>query len=142
MAGGLSSATAQAIWNEIFGATNFTADANLFAGLWTTALTVTSTGSSGTEASYGTYARVSITNNTTNFPVSTGSAPTTGSNGTAITFSTSTSSTNTIISGALLSASSAGTIRAWGDISSTVINVGDTPKINVGGFVITLAATP
>jgi hypothetical protein len=143
MAGGLGSATAQAIWNEMFGATNFTADTHLYAGLWTSALSVTSTSASSGETTYGSYARFDFTNNTTNFPVSTGSAPTTGSNGTAATFPTSTSGTATIISGGLFSvASGAGASRAWGDISSTVINSGDTPKINVGGFVITLAATP
>lgn len=139
---GLSSATAQAILGEIYGATNYTGDVNIFFGLWTTQLTVTSTGSSGTESAYGSYARVSITNNTTNFPAPSGSAPTSVANGgTAITWPTSTSGSSTIISGAATSASSAGTIRSFGDITSTVINSGDTPKINTSGFTQTLASS-
>lgn len=123
--------------NQIFNAAAYSFPATLFMGLWTTAQTAASTGSTGTEASYTGYARVSVTANTTNFPTSTAGAAIT--NATAITFGASSSGAQTMISFAILDASSAGNILYWGAITSTVINTGDTPQVNVSALTVTEA---
>lgn len=58
--------TELAIVNEVFGGTAFAADATLFAAAFTTVPADDGTG--GVEANYTSYARVSVTNNLTNFP--------------------------------------------------------------------------
>lgn len=98
-------ATELAIVNELMGGVALAADANLFAALYTTAPADDGTG--GTEANYASYARVSITNNGTNFPSANPKL-----NGTAITFPTATGAqTGQIKAMAFLTASSGGTMR-------------------------------
>ncbi len=118
--------------NLLYNATSFSYPATLYFALWTTTLTVASTGSSGTEASYTSYARVAVTANTTNFPLSSsGSAIT---NATAITWPTNTGSLQTMTYLAICDASTSGNMIMWGSITSTAINPGDTPQINVSGM--------
>jgi len=55
--------------DHVLGAQAYTAPANIFIGLFTTA---PADGGGGTECSAGNYARKSVTNNTTNFPAASG----------------------------------------------------------------------
>lgn len=131
-ASGKSNYLISKVLNLFYNATSFSYPATLYFALWTTTLTAASTGSSGTEASYTSYARVAVTANTTNFPLSTsGSAIT---NATAITWPTNTGSLQTMTYLAICDASSAGNMLYWGSITSTAINPGDTPQINVSGM--------
>lgn len=90
----------------------------------------------GTEVTGGAYARVAVTNNTTNFPV-----PTVGviSNGTVITFPTPTAAWGTVTSFELWDAATAGTRRYWGTLTtSRPINNGDSaPSFAAGALTIT-----
>lgn len=120
------------ILNWFYNAASFTPAATHYAALWTTTLTAASTGSSGTEASYTSYARVAITANTTNFPTSSSGAAI--QNATAITFPANTGSLNTCTFFAICDASSAGNMTYWGSITSTAVNPGDTPQVNINGL--------
>lgn len=118
--------------NTFWNAASFSFPATLFMALWTTTLTAASTGSSGTEASYTSYARVSVTANTTNFPTSTAGAAIT--NATAITFPANTGSVQTMTFFAVTDASTAGNMLYFGSITSTAINTGDVPQVNPSGL--------
>ncbi len=131
MAGSKTNFAEDALASELVGGTAFGAPANLFFGLWTAALSDTSTGSSGSEATYGSYARVSKTNNTTNFSGTT--SPRT--NSTAITFPQSTSGSVTVTYVGVCSASSAGDMYLWADLtSSRTVDVGETPEFAISAF--------
>lgn len=119
--------------NQFWNAAAYSFPGTLYFALWTTTLSASSTGSSGTEAAYTGYARVAVTANTTNFPTSSGGAAI--NNGTAITWGANSGGageTETYI--AVCDASSAGNMLFWGSITSTTINVGDTPQINTSGL--------
>jgi hypothetical protein len=75
----------------ILGAVAFTAPATVYVGLSTAAATTSdATVLAAEPSSTGSYARVSVTNNATNWPAASGTNPASKSNGTAITFPTST----------------------------------------------------
>lgn len=138
MSGSKSIFWSKAELDEVLGATNYAPVTPLFIALWTATLDDTSTGATAGEASYGSYARVSHVNNTTNWPNSTGTTIASKSSGIAFTFPTSTSGTNTITFGCIVdSASGAGNILYWFSTASTVINNGDTPKFNSGAITVT-----
>lgn len=120
--------------NQTFNAAAYSFPTTLYAALWTSSLTAASTGSSSGEASYGSYSRVAITANTTNFPTSSAGAAI--SNGTAVTFPTATSGPQTVTYFALLDAATNGNILYWGSITSTTISSGDTAQIVIGSLTI------
>lgn len=136
-ASGKSNYLISKLLNQLFNATSYSFPGTLYAALWTTTLSASSTGSSGTECSYTGYARVAVTANTTNFPTSSGGAAIT--NGTAITFGANAGSLQTATYFAICDASSAGNILYWGSITSTAINPGDTPQINVSALTVSEA---
>lgn len=108
-------ATELAILNELQGGTAFAADATLFAALFTTV--PIDDGSGGTEANYTSYARVSVTNNTTNFPSANPKL-----NATAVTFPTATGAqTGTVKALGWFTASSGGTLRVIARLVDQVI---------------------
>lgn len=126
------------VLNQFWNATAFSFPGTLYMGLWTSALSAASTGATAGETAYGSYARVAVTANTTNFPLSAGGSAIT--NATAITFPANTSTTPTITYFAVLdSAAPGGNLLYWGSISSTVIGVGDTPQVNISGLTSTEA---
>jgi hypothetical protein len=118
--------------NQVFNGASYSFPATLYFALWTTTLTAASTGSSGTEASYTSYARVAVTANTTNFPTSSSGAAI--QNATAITWPANGGSVQTMTYMAIVDASSAGNMLYFGSITSTAINAGDTPQININGL--------
>jgi len=134
MASGKSNYAAKATLDAWYGSTTL-GPASVYFGLWTSALSASSTGSSSGECSYTGYARVAVTNNSSNFPNATGSTTATKTNANAITFGQNTGgASQTVVAGATCTASTAGNIINWGDITSTVINVNDTPQIAASGF--------
>jgi hypothetical protein len=120
--------------NQFWNAAAFSFPSPLFFAGWTATLTAASTGATAGEAAYTGYARVSVTANITNFPTSSGGAAI--QNGTAITFPSNAGSLSTWTFAAVLDVSTlgAGNILFWGSITSTAINPGDTPQINVNGL--------
>jgi hypothetical protein len=119
--------------NGIFNNAAVTLPTPLYFALWTAALTAASTAATAGETTYTGYARVSVTPNTTNFPAS--SAGSAIQNATAITFGADTVGTPVITYVAIVDSSSgAGNIVYWASITSTTINVGDTPQINTNAM--------
>lgn len=119
--------------NQFWNATAFTFPSTLYFALWTATLSATSTGSTAGETTYTGYARVAVTANTTNFPSSSGGSNI--QNGTAITWAANGGATAPAITYiGVLDASSTGNMLFWGSITSTTINPGDTPQININGL--------
>jgi hypothetical protein len=119
----------------ILGGFSYTVPSTLYLALYTAA--PTSSGG-GTEASGGSYARVSITNNSTNWPAATGGGPGTKANGTAFTFPTATAAWGTIVAWGLFDAASAGNGIYFGTLNtSRAVNLGDTPSFAIGALTIT-----
>lgn len=136
MAGSFSDYLEAKILDEVFGATAFSAPGTLYVALFTAA---PSDSGGGTEVTGGSYARVAVTNNTTNWPNATGTSPTSKSNGTVITFPTATANWGTVVAFGIFDASSGGNLIAWADLNtSRTINSSDTASFGVGSLTITL----
>lgn len=120
--------------DHIVGAASFTPPANLFFAAFTTDPTDAGT---GTEASGGSYARVSVTNNLTNFPAASAGSK---SNANAITFPEATASWGTISHVGIYDASTAGNLLWHGALTtSKAIGSGDTLSFAAGDLTFTLA---
>jgi hypothetical protein len=135
MSYGIGQTEANAIINGRFQAGSPTGPATIYLALFTAAPTDSTL---GTEATYGTYARLAITCNSTNFPNASAGSTTLA---TAQTFSTSTGTSNTITDTAFNSASSGGTQNLyWGDLSaSQAIATGNTPQFNANAITISFS---
>ena len=108
-----------AINDHLKGRTTYTAPATTYFALMTTAPTASG---GGTEASGGAYARVAVTNNTTNWPASSGQ---TKSNGTAIDWGTATANLGTIVAIAEYDANTSGNLLTFASLTTPVtINIG------------------
>ena len=137
MAGSFSDYLEAAVLNHVFGATSYSPPGTLYIALFTAA---PSDSGGGTEVSGGSYARVAVTNNTTNFPNASGTSPTSKSNGTTITFPTASASWGTVVAFGIFDASSGGNLIAWADLTSNkTIGSGDTASFAVSSLAITLA---
>lgn len=140
---GIGNYFAKKLLAKLQGATDFTPPATWYAALLTT-LPTDDDGTSLVEPTLATYGynRVSITNNTTNFP-----APTTVShvatqkNGVAIDWGTASGGNwGTIVGVAFYDASSGGNLGYWGPLNAPVIvNDGSGIKVtaNNGAFEVT-----
>ncbi len=123
------------ISSHLHGKTTFTAPATTYFALMTVAPTAAG---GGTEATGGTYARVAVTNNTTNWPASSGQ---TQSNGVAINFGTATSNLGTIVAIAEYDAATVGNLITFAALTTSVtINTGQPFQIPIGGAVFNWAA--
>lgn len=110
----------------------FTKPATVYVALYTVA--PTSIGG-GTEVATGSYARVSMTNNTTNWPNAVSGSK---GNGTVINFPTASANWGTIIAFALHDSPTADSIIAWGVLSAgESVLTGDSATFNIGALVIT-----
>lgn len=109
-----------AILNHMFGGPDYVRPATVYIALYTAAPT---DAGGGTEVSGGSYARVAVTNNATNFPAASGGSK---SNGTAITFVTPTGSWGTVTHFGIFDAASAGNLLRYGALSvSKTVDPGD-----------------
>lgn len=118
----------QAILNEVFGATSFSAPGTIYWGLSTQAVSGATQANvlSGEPSSTGGYGRASQTNNTTNFPNASGAGPASKTNGTAFNIGASassaawsTGSTQLILLFAVDSSTlGAGNVLGWGALST------------------------
>lgn len=136
MAGSKANYLEDKVSAEVLGATAFSAPATVYFGLWTTGGSLTDAFHGGTanETTYGSYARVAKTNNTTNFAGTT--SPRT--NSTAITFPTSTSGSQTVNQVGVLDGN-AGTSGdnglLWADLTAArTIDSGETPEFAISAF--------
>ena len=123
------------ILDHVFGGADYSRPATLYVGLSTT--TITDAGGNITEPSGGSYARVAVTNNDTNFPAASSGAK---SNGTAISFTEATGSWGTVTDFFIADASSGGNILAYGALDeSKIVSSGETISFAVGALDITLS---
>lgn len=126
------------ILKHIFGLGTFTKPSSVYVGLATATISDTTTGTTVTEPSTGAYARVTVTNNTTNWPAAAGT-PTTKKNGDVITFPEATASWGTVTHFFIADAATAGNILIYGQLSTQkVIDSGDIPRFNAESLSITL----
>lgn len=130
---GLTNYAANGFLDRMFRNQAFTIAAT-YAGLWTTTLVDASTGSSGTECSGGSYARVLI--NVTGGASPAWAAVASGAveNANAISFPTASASWGTVTYGAVLDASSAGNMLFFGAVPSNAVATGDTPSLAAGAL--------
>lgn len=125
MIGAASDYLENKLLDHVFSATSFTPPATLYVALFTA---TPSDSGGGTEVTGGSYARVSVTNNLTNFPAASGGAK---SNGTAISFVPATADWGNCVAFGIFDASSGGNLITWAWLT-------DNPEIaNIG----TAAAT-
>jgi hypothetical protein len=132
MAGSKSDYLENKVLDHVLGNTAYSAPATTYIALYTAAPT---DAGGGTEVSGGSYARVSVTNNTTNWPNASGGAK---SNGADVTFPTATGSWGTVVAFGILDASTSGNLMYWGDLTvSKTISTGDTAKFATGDIDVT-----
>lgn len=128
MAGGVGYVHAKKMLAKLLGGTDFTPETTWYAALMTTAPT---DAGGGVEVSGGSYARVAVANNTTNFPAP-GATPEIDT-GADIDWGTATANWGTIVAIAFYDASSGGNLGPWGPISvPTLINSGSSFKVTSG----------
>ena len=133
MAGSFSNFLELELLDHVFGAAAYTAPSPVFIALFTAAPT---DAGGGTEVTGGSYVRLSVTNNATNFPAASAGAK---SNGVDFTFVTATANWGTVTSFAIFDASSGGNMLCWADLTvSKAVNSGDTAKFLSGDLDITL----
>ncbi len=106
-------------------------------GLFTTA--PADTGSGGTEATGGAYARQAYAKNSTNWGSSTAGAPSTIANEIAITFPEATANWGTVKAWGYHTASSGGVLLFFADLDTNkAVDSGDTAKFAIGALVAKL----
>ena len=122
------------VLNEVFGAEAFVPPATLYLGLSTT--TPTDAGGNITEPSGGSYARVAVTNNTTNWPTTTTGEK---ANGAAVAFPLATASWGTVTHLVIYDAETDGHVLCLAElIPQKAVESGDTLSFPIGSIVITL----
>lgn len=129
MASGKSNSLRNAILDHILGGPDYTRVATVYVALYTVAPT---SAGGGTEVSGGSYARVTVTNNATNFPAASGGAK---SNGTLLVFPTATADWGTIVAAALHSNISTDTVIYFGTLTaSRVVSNGGITDFPIGSI--------
>jgi hypothetical protein len=101
----------------LFGNVAYSLPSTYYVGLWTATLSDSSTGSTAGEASGGSYARVAVTNNSTNFAAASAGAT---SNNNLIQFPMATASWGTVTYVGILDALTTGNLIAYADLSTPV----------------------
>lgn len=124
MAGGKGNYLSNALLSWVFGQQSLTSIGTLYFALYTSAPT---NAGGGTEVSGGSYARVSVTNNTTNFPNASSQQ---SKNANLIDFGTASANWGTIVAVGVFDASTSGNLLYWGPLTvNKTINSGDSFKI-------------
>lgn len=131
--------TSQVLGELAFGKTAFAGDTTWFAALYTAAIDDTLLGNTANEAAYTSYARLSLTNNTTIFAAGSGTTTRvqTWPSDVLKSFAASTGGTSTDTFLGMLNGnagSSADKGGVWASIASVTINSGDTPQIAQNAF--------
>ncbi|MEN6537783.1 MAG: hypothetical protein ABFD89_29295 [Bryobacteraceae bacterium] len=116
MAGGIHPANlANKLLDHALGGPDYTRLATVYAAILTTVPGADGTGA--VEATGGGYARLTFTNNSTNFPAASAGAK---KNGTALTWAAFSAALGNLAGIGLYDAATAGGLLAWGELSSSV----------------------
>jgi len=133
MAGSKSDFLENELLDHVLSAAAYTAPATVYVALYTVAPTDAGGGTEVTAA--GAYARVTVTNNVTNWPAASGGAK---SNGTEIIFAEATASWGTVVAFGIFDALTAGNLLYWATLTTNkTIDSGDTAKFAVGDLDVT-----
>jgi hypothetical protein len=126
MAGSLSDYLEKKLQDHVFGNTAYSAPATVYLALLTDSNTAAQRDAGTvTEVSGGSYARVAVTNNTTNFPNASGITALKNLH-VSFAFPAPTANWGTVTAFAIYDASTAGNLLCWGDLTTPrVINNGD-----------------
>lgn len=132
MAGSKSNYLENEILDHVLGGGDYPRPATVYVALFTVAPTDVG---GGTECSGGSYARVAVANNDTNWPAAAGGAK---ANGIAIAFPEATGDWGEVVAFGIFDALVAGNLMYWGDITvPKSILTGDTANFPVGDIDIT-----
>lgn len=138
MAGSKSDYLEKKILDYLLGNVTDFRSSTVYIALSTAAYSDASTGASMTEVSGGSYARVAVTNDATNWPAASGTSPASKSNGTAFTFPTASGSWGTVNSFYIVDASTNGNILYGGDLTvAKTIGSGDTATFAISAITVT-----
>lgn len=141
MASGKSLSLEKSLLDSVLGGTAYTPPGTVYVALSTALYSTTATGASMSEVSTTStaYARVAVTNNTTNWPAASGSVvPASKSNGTAITFPTATGAWGTVRAFYIVDASTSGNVLMGADLGTAKTPVsGDVCSFAIGALVWT-----
>jgi len=119
------------VLDHVLGGGDYTRPATVYVALYTSAPTDSG---GGTEVSGGSYARVAVTNNATNWPAASSG---TKSNGTAIVFPEATADWGTVVAFGLFDAANGGNLLYWGELSQNqAVNSGSTASFAIGALTI------
>lgn len=134
MAGSDANYLSKQLGDLAFGKTAYAGETTIYCGLWTAALDDTFAGNTTGEAAYTSYARLSLTNNTTIFAAGTGTTTYSKSwpSDAAKNWPTSTGGSATVTYFGALNGnagSSADKGLVWASVTSTAIASGDTPQL-------------
>lgn len=136
MPSGLSDYFEDKIIGYIFGNRAYSLPATYYVGLWTATLSDSSTGSTAGEPSGGSYARVSVTNNSSNFDLPSAGAT---QNTNLIAFPMATASWGTVTYVGLCDASTGGNLIAYASLTTSVaVSTYDTVLFQPGDLDITI----
>lgn len=120
------------ILDHMLGGPDYARPATVYVALFTSAPDDTG---GGTEVAGGSYARVAVTNNATNWPAAAGGVK---SNGVAITFAQATAPWGTVGWFAVFDSLTGGNMLLWGALTSTrTVATGDTPSFAIGQLTVT-----
>jgi hypothetical protein len=136
MAGSKTLYLSKKLLDLVLSNTTYTPPGTVYAVLSSAAFDPTATGSACNEITGGAYARVAITNNTTNWPTATSAVPSVKANANDIVFPTATADWGTPLAVYLADASSAGNLLYGADLSSSSdVAIGDIFKVFAGTFI-------
>lgn len=132
MAGSKSDFLELELLDHMLGNTAYSAPANVYIALYTT---VPTDAGGGVEVTGGSYVRLTVINNTTNWPDASGGAK---ANGVAFTFVEATASWGTVVAFGIFDAVTAGNLLYWADLTTNkTIDSGDTAQFAIGDLDVT-----
>lgn len=138
MAGSKSDYLEKKILDYLLGNVTDFRSGTVYIALSTAAYSDAATGASMTEVSGGSYARVAVTNDATNWPAATGTSPATKANGAAFTFPAATAGWGTVASFYIVDAATNGNVLYGGDLTaSKTVASGDTATFASASITIT-----
>ena len=136
MAAGFSDYFEDKVLGYLFGNVAYSLPSTYYIGLWTASLSDSSTGSTAGEVSGGSYARQSVSNNSSNWDASSGGAT---ANTNLISFPMATASWGTVTYVGICDASTAGNLIAYAQLTAPVsVSQYDTVIFQPGDLDITL----
>jgi len=136
MASGLSDYFEDKILGYVFGSRAYTNATTYYVGLWTATLTDASTGSTAGEPSGGSYARVTLTNSSSNFDLPSGGAT---QNTNLLAFPMATAAWGTVTYVGICDAATAGNLIAYASLTTSVaVSTYDTVLFQPGDLDITI----